>query len=199
MAKLSKKRKILAASLAIAMVSAISVNWYYNEKIDTHTDEGTTITQSVNLGDSIYVNGKAENSEKTKEKENEKDSKEGEAKETAETTVGSAEYFAQAQLKRTQTHDETLDKISGMLDSGNSTEAQKLLESYTEALKVETDIENLIKAKINCECLAVINENQAQIVVESDALDDLYLLQITDIVTKQTNISPENIIIIQAK
>lgn len=191
MSKLTRKRQILTATLALALASAVLVNWYYNKNQPTNNTGEVTTSQNTNLGDSIYVNGTAEG------EENKKD--DGEDAQSVQTTLGAEEYFAEAQLKRTNAHDETLDKVSQLIENGDSEAAQKLLDSYTKAVKLETDIENLITAKVNCECLAVINDGQARIVVESEGLDDLYLLQITDIVSAQANISPENIVIIPAK
>ncbi|MGN1118689.1 MAG: SpoIIIAH-like family protein [Acutalibacteraceae bacterium] len=74
-----------------------------------------------------------------------------------------------------------------------------LLADYTNRIKLETDTENLIKAKIDTECLVIINGDSAEVVVGSEAIDELYLLQISEIVSNQTEIPAEKIIIIQAK
>lgn len=197
MSKLTKKRQILTATLAIAMASAILVNWYYN-KDDVKKSAGvnTSTSSSSNLGDSIYVNGTTKESDKDGEKTSENADKAEEAKSVAK----SKEYFAKAQLKRTQMHDEALDKIEELLKDGKKTdEADKLMKEYTNAVKLETDIENLITAKTGADCLAILNGDQAEIVVDADAIDELYLLQITDIVSTQSKIPAENITIIQAK
>ncbi len=189
MAKLNKKRQILTATLAIAMASAILVNWYYNKDSANNLTSSESTTSSSNLGDSIYVNGTT-----TEDSENDDTSEE------VKSVSKSKEYFAKAQLKRTQMHDETLDKIESLLSDGKSSdEADKLMKEYTSAVKLETDIENLITAKTGAECLAIINSDQAEIVVDADAIDELYLLQITDIVSTQSKISAENITIIQSK
>lgn len=197
MSKLTKKRQILTATLAIAMASAILVNWYYN-KDDVKKSAGvnTSTSSSSNLGDSIYVNGTTKESGK----DGEKTSDASDTAEEAKSVAKSKEYFAKAQLKRTQMHDEALDKIEELLKDGKKTdEADKLMKEYTNAVKLETDIENLITAKTSADCLAILNGDQAEIVVDADAIDELYLLQITDIVSTQSKIPAENITIIQAK
>lgn len=192
MEKSKKKKKVLTATLAFAMAAAIGINWYYNSgNLGTSSDTETTREQN-NLGDSIYVNA---NTEGTKDEE--KDNNENEE---VTDVVKAEEYFAQAQLKRTQAHDTALDEIQKVLDNkGAGEEVQSLLDEYTNMIKLETDIENLITAKIDCKCLVIINSDKAEIVVESDAIDELYMLQITEIVSGQTDIPAENIIIIQAK
>lgn len=183
MSKLFKKKQILTATLALAMASAIAVNQYYNG--DMFKSENTTVTeQQTNLGDSIYVNGSTETSEN----------------DDATEVMNPEEYFAKAQLKRTQAHDEALDEIQKLIESkADYKEVETLLDAYTERVKLETDIENLITAKIQTNCLVIVNSDRAEVVVEGDAIDELYMLQITEIVSSQTKIPAENIIIIQAK
>ena len=60
MSKISKKKQILTASLALAMATAIAVNQYYNNSKPVADDTSTT-QQPTNLGDSIYVNGNTDN------------------------------------------------------------------------------------------------------------------------------------------
>lgn len=197
MSKLTKKRQILTATLAIAMASAILVNWYYNkDDVKKNTEAGASSSAASNLGDSVYVNGTTKESDK----ESEKSTDSSDTAEEAKSVAKSKEYFAKAQLKRTQMHDEALDKIEELLKDGKKTdEADKLMKDYTNAVKLETDIENLITAKTGADCLAILNGDQAEIVVDADAIDELYLLQITDIVSTQSKIPAENITIIQAK
>lgn len=183
MSKISKKKQILTATLALAMATAIAVNQYYNNSKPVADDTSTT-QQPTNLGDSIYVNGNTEN----------------EGKEEVTEAVNTEEYFAKAQLKRTQAHDEALDEIQKLIENkADYKEVEALLDEYTERVKLETDIENLITAKIKSNCLVIVNSDQAEVVVEGEAIDELYMLQITEIVSTQTKIPAENIIIIQAK
>lgn len=187
-----KKRRILTAALAFIMAAAIGVNWYYTKhptKTSTTDDE---VTQK-NLGDSIYVNGTTAPQGENKTREEDEEDRISDASK-------SQEYFAEAELKRTKAHDEALDEIQKLLENGgNGEEIEKLLQNYTDRIKLETDTENLIKAKIDTECLVIINGDNAEVIVESDAIDELYLLQISDIVSTQTDIPAEKIIIIQAK
>lgn len=178
-----KKRHILTAALALLMASAVFVNWYYTKK-PASSAESTT---EKNLGDSIYVNGTTAKNEKNTDEEIDDVSK-------------ALEYFAEAELRRTKAHDKALDEIQKLIDSGKDDEKiEKLLSEYTDRIKLETDTENLIKAKIDTECLVIINGENAEVVVGSEAVDELYLLQISEIVESQTKIPSEKIIIIQAK
>lgn len=184
-----KKRHILTAALALMMASAIAVNWFYSRSSLGNAKTGETSTEKK-LGDSVYVNGTtADYTEEATDGEEE-----------VNDVSKSQEYFAEAELRRTKTHDEALDEIQKLIENGNNDEKiEQLLTDYTQRIKLETDTENLIKAKVDTECLVIINGDSAEVVVESEAIDELYLLQISEIVSNQTEIPAEKIIIIQAK
>ena len=188
-----KKRHVLTAVLALMMATAIGINWFYSRKPVSKTEAGDSVTEK-NLGDSIYVNGTT--SPATEEMISEEENNDDEVNDVSK----SQEYFAEAELRRTKSHDEALDEIQKLIESGNNDgKIEELLNKYTERIKLETDTENLIKAKIDTDCLVIINSDNAEVVVGSEAIDELYLLQISEIVSTQTSIPPEKIIIIQAK
>lgn len=188
-----KKKRILTASLALMMATAVLLNWYYSRSSVKSADTEASSTEK-NLGDSIYVNGTtAAPSEESEEITTQEE-------EEVDDVSKSQEYFAEAELKRTKAHDEALDEIQKLLENGGGSEKiEKLLADYTERIKRETDTENLIKAKIDTQCLVIINGENAEVVVDSEAIDDLYLLQISEIVSTQTGLPAEKIVIIQAK
>ena len=49
------------------------------------------------------------------------------------------------------------------------------------------------------ECLVIINDGSCQVILEKNTLNDLLILQITEIIEKNTEISSENLTIIEAK
>jgi stage III sporulation protein AH len=188
-----KSKQVLTATLIIALGAAVAVNWYYTNTPDvTADDEITTQAVSGNLGDSLYVGGTtASNSDVTTSNNNKVDKQED-------------EYFAQAKLKRKQSHDEIIDNIEDILESDDIDSNSKntisiLLSDYKDDIKAETDTENLISAKIGGECLVIINEGACQVILKKNTLNDLLILQITEIIEKNTEISSENLTIIEAK
>ena len=74
-----------------------------------------------------------------------------------------------------------------------------MITDFQSQLKSETDCENLITAKTAKECLVVINEGVCQVIMEKNTLNDLLILQITEIIEKNTEISSENLTIIELK
>ena len=64
-------------------------------------------------------------------------------------------------------------------------------------MATEANIETLIIAKGFEECVAVISENGASIVVKSDGLNVAQISQINEIVYSEAGISPVNVTIIE--
>ena len=189
MSLIIKKKQILTATLVIALVAATGVNWYYSQYMTTGTiNETTTQSVSGNLGDSLLVAG-------TTASENEN---------TTDVSADSKNYFSEAKLKRAEAEDEAIDAIEDILENPNLDTQQKqkvssLLSDYTSKLKAQTDTENLIRAKTGSECLVIINEEKCQVILEKNTLNDTLILQITEIIEKNTNISAENLTIIEIK
>jgi stage III sporulation protein AH len=64
-------------------------------------------------------------------------------------------------------------------------------------MEAEANIETLIEAKGFAECVAVISDEGASIVVKSDGLAAAQISQINEIVYEQAGIDPADIKIIQ--
>lgn len=191
-----KKKQILSATLVVALVAAVAVNWYYS-KPGTATDITAATSESVqNLGDSVLVAGSVQNTT------GETTAAEGETTQVKDDS--SDKFFASAKLKRTNTHDEIEDGIEDMLEKADGSESAKnklnaAIEAYKSALKAETDIENLITGKTGGQCLVVINGSSAQVILQKGMLNDTTLIQITEIFEKNTKITSENLTVIEAK
>lgn len=188
-----KSKQVLTATLIIALGAALAVNWYYRNTAELSDD--TTMQDVVeisgNLGDSLYVAG---TTAVVTDNEAAKD----------ENKTDSDMYFADAKLKRTQSHDKITDEINKLSQNENlDKEAQNkvltLLTDYKDVLKSETDCENLISAKTSKECIVIINNGECQVILEKNTLDDLVILQISEIIEKNAKISSENLTIIELK
>ncbi len=188
MSLLIKKKQLLAATLVIALVAATGVNWYYSQYMtEGNVADTTTEEVSGNLGDSLLVAGTTAPSE-----------------ETTSAQIESVKYFTEARLKRTETEDEIIDNIEDILENPNldtksKTDISGMLSEYTANLKAQTDAENLIKAKTGSDCLVVINDGKCQVILEKNTLNETVILQITEIIEKNTHISAENLTIIEIK
>ncbi len=119
------------------------------------------------------------------------------------TQVNTTEdYFSSASLSRQKARDEALQVLKEVVDSSDAieevkNEAYSGINKIADEIKCESNIEQLILSKGFEQCLAVVNENSASIIVKSDGLLANEVAQIKEIVYKETNISPKNITIVE--
>lgn len=173
--RLGKKNLIVIGSFAVVAVALIVGIAVYNRGDDKGFDysQGTGM-QNVNSS-----------TEKPTESENSVDT-----------------YFSSVELDRKRTRDEALEVLQGVVDNESSSEEAKseALAEITAIAKImenEANIETLIEAKGFEECVAVIKDDSASIVVKSDGLQAAQISQINEIVYEQAGISPVNVKIIQ--
>lgn len=175
---LIKRRQLILATLVVALGAAVFVNWYYTGNNSTiQTPEETTGSEYVqNLGEAKYVNA----------------------------TGDEMDYFGEIKLKRQKSRDESLEKLNKALKNAKSGSEEakgitKSIDELTKQIKLESDVEALISAKLASECVAVINEKSAQIVVAKNTLSDDAALQIIDVITTNTDLPTDKIKITEAE
>ena len=175
---LIKRRQLILATLVVALGAAVFVNWYYTGNNPTiQSPEETTSSDYVqNLGEAKYVNASGEE----------------------------ADYFSAVKLNRQKSRDEALDALNKSLEkaktgSEEAKEITKSIDTLTAQIKLESDVEALISAKLASECVVVINEKSAQVVVSKDALSEDAALQIIDVITTNTELTADKIKITQSE
>lgn len=178
-----KKRQIILATLIAALGVAVFVNWYYTKP---EVQQSSVVSETTKVSKTL--------SENTSEI--------GEAQLVNSKNVN--EYFTNARVNRQKAHDEALEALNDIIkDSSSSPEAvvsaEKSLEEISKIIKLETDLENLISAKTNGECVVVINDGKAQVIVNKNTLNDTISTQIIDIIASQANIFSENVTLIETK
>ena len=174
--RMGKKNLVVIASIGVIAVALIVGIAVFNRP----SDDGFDYSQGAGMQDV--------DSESDKNKENDSDS--------VDT------YFSSVELDRKRTRDEALEVLQGVVDNSATSEADKskaLAEITTIAkiMETEANIETLIEAKGFAECVAVIKDDSASIVVKSDGLQAAQISQINEIVYEQSGISPVNVKIIQ--
>ncbi len=184
---LMKKKQLLMATLVIALGAAVAVNWYYTQNpIDT-TEPTSGYEVSGNLGDSLSVDGASVEGENVQ----------------AQSVMANADFFTNERLKRDEVYDEIIEGIEEMAEKEEITaelseKITQLLDKYSRNMKIQSDAESLITAKTGSDCIVVINEEACQVIMEKNTLNDAVILQITEIIEKNTNISAKNLTIIEA-
>ena len=111
-------------------------------------------------------------------------------------------YFASAVIDRERARGEALEVLVNITEDESASETAKS-EAFTQMERIanetswEIDIENLVKAKGFEECVAIISEGNANIVVESEGLTPGQIAQIKEIVYLEAEIEPKDVKIIE--
>lgn len=119
-----------------------------------------------------------------------------------DTSANADSYFSSVAVDRQRTRDEAIETLKAIVDDASATEAAKTeasaqISALAAIMEKESNIETLIVAKGFEECVAVISDGSASIVVKSDTLTPAQLAQINEIVYEQAAIKPVNVKIIQ--
>lgn len=187
--KAIKKNQLLIIGLAIMVVVAGYLNWEYRRKnpevpimSSSTVEPNATATPSPTL--EIKPSGISNQPEEEQQPEN--------------------DYFVTAKMNKDTSRSQSVDTLKGILENKNSTqeaktEAQNQLVNIAKIIEKESAIENLIKAKGFSNAIAIITDENANVVVKTKGLLPSEVVQIKDIVNSETKISFEKIKIVEIK
>lgn len=167
------RRNIVICAVVLLVAAAVCINWALYSGTDAPIDD--VPSGSEQQGGNEQQAGNATENENV------------------------ASYFASVQISRQQARDEALEVLQLVIDSDSAIESAKQeaiadVSRIADEIAAEANIETLIKAKGFEECVAVINDGNANIVVKTDsALMQNEVAQILEIVVEQSGISPENV------
>ena len=177
------KRIVVFAVLIATLSAAVYLNWQYTAN-NGELDLTATLEKTEKyLGDAEFVNS--------------------DISVTASTT--SADFFSQSRAEREQTYKSTIDTLTAIsnnatADTSAKQEAAKKISELAKISKLQSDIEALIKSKGFSDCVVVINDGKASAIVKApNGLENEQTLQIQDIFLQNSEISLENIKIIEVK
>lgn len=116
----------------------------------------------------------------------------------AEQASDSDDYFAIAVINRTRAREEALDMYRSLADDQTASEATRqeayaAMNALVDRSAVEVDIENAVRAKGFENCVAVLEGERANVIVQSAGLSEKQLAQITEIVYLQAGVIPQNL------
>lgn len=182
------KRHLVIAGTVLLIGAAVVINWL----LFAGTDPAEGYDGYQSASDLITSHGSAQQEQSA----GSTDGAEGEVKDVSDN------YFASTQVSRQRARDEAIEVLQGVVDnesSDDATKAQALadISRIAKDMEAEANIETLIMSKGFAQCVAVINGDEASIVVKSDGLIASQISQINEIVYEQAGISPMNITIIQ--
>ena len=166
---------VIAVVLLVGLAVYLNYRWFYDP------------AGSLGYGDNNMDDTLGDGSEETG----------GDAEEGGEN-----DYFAATVLTRNQSRDEAIDVLKLVTENASASEEAKA-EAAAKISKIAVDIQNeaniesLVKAKGFEECIAVISEDKATIIVQSEGLLASEIAQINEIVYEQAGILPTNLKIIE--
>ena len=123
-------------------------------------------------------------------------------KDTLDKDPLASNYFAQTILSRKQARDEALEVLKTVVESDKALPktietALNDISQIAKDIETEANIETLIEAKGFSECIAVVSEGKATIIVKTDGLLANEVAQINEIVYEASGILPANLKIIE--
>ncbi len=169
------KRQIVLAVLILVLGVAVYLNWRYAS--DSNLDLTAALSSEKSMGDEQYVNGEVE----------------------AEGVAAGVYDFAQARADRQQSRKDSLSMLTDLMNNTKSDEATKTKAGEDAAqlaknVEIENSVETLVKAKGFPDCIAIINGEAVNVIVQKDGeLEQAEVLRVQDIVTGQTGFSLDNI------
>lgn len=197
MKRLLKKNQIIIATLAVM----IAVAGYLNYSGVLFGEADSAAEANAELAGQELLDISEEDIESSTEDIESLDSEvEGTPGEAVLTSGTAAATVAQARITREQVRAENKETLQGIIDNANLSNEEKQsavdqLVRMTEISEQEAAIETLMASKGFSEAVVNLDSDSADIVVKSDELTDANRAQIEDIVTRKTEIDPQNIVI----
>lgn len=201
-----KKKEVIAASLVVLIGMAGYLNWSYQDTVKVR-DNASYVETGKTLGEAEMVssnNGAVE--ENAQEETENPEQSEEDSEETAsyEENTTNTEYFEEAKMNREAARGAAMETLkatstdSSIDESTRALAGEKLI-ACASAMELENQIESIAAAKGYKEVCAYINEGTATLTVRSNGLQPEEVLKLTDIVTGNSEISAENVKIIEVK
>lgn len=192
------KRQFTLLALVAALGVAVYLNWEY-AKADTPFAVQTSLSASSSSGQTNGVQDALPT-------ETLPDKNYGDAQLVSASETGTDQYFEQARLSRSKTRDEALDTMQQALKNAALSEEEKTavtqtLTSAINSITVESDIENLVKAKGFADCVAFIDGERVSLTVKtgSEGLTTSEVAQLRDIILGKMDVKVQNISIVEVK
>ena len=198
MKRIFKKNQIIITTLAVMIAIAGYLN--YSGVLFDGTKNDTTRT-NADLANQELLDISEEDLETGTDDILSNDSEvEGIPGEAVLTGTGAETTVAQAKVSREQVRSQNKETLQSIIDNTNISaeekkEAVSQLVRMTEIAEQEMAIETLMASKGFSEAVVNLTENSSDIVVNASELTDANRAQIEDIVSRKTEIAPENIVI----
>ena len=198
MKRLFKKNQVIIATLAVMIAIAGYLN--YSGILFGESGDGTTEANADLANQELLDISQDDIESSTEDIESNDSDVEGTPGEAVLTSGTAEATVAQAKVTREQVRAENKETLQAIIDNTNLSDAEKQdavdqMVRITEIAEQEAAIETLMSSKGFSESVVSLDNDSADIVVKADELTDANRAQIEDIVTRKTDIAPENIVI----
>ncbi len=207
-ANAKSRRQFTLLTLVAALGVAVYLNWEY-AKTNTLLDDMETVSDGITVSatapdEQTEETGVLTDQLSTAEEEGNKNY--GDAQLVSVGQASSTEYFEEARLSRQKSRDEALDTLQKSLKDANLTDEEKTeltarLSSMVNSIAVESDIENLVKAKGFVDCVAYLDDGKVNVTVQtqSEGLSKEQVAQIRDAVLSKCDVQAQDITVVEVK
>lgn len=223
--KFLRKNQIIIYSFVLMLMVAGYFNYTKNigSNLDENTNSSTSIETSIeissksdellaDIGDAVLVSSDdvisvddTDNSIEDSESDLDNDSIDGnitdlEAVDTNSTIVDNSYYFTESKLDRNNMYSEMLETYDNILNSTSSSETLKQtamteINNINDIKNMIMICENLIGLKGFDNCVVFVNNLNVSVVVEAETLDEISIVQIQNIISREMAVEIENITI----
>lgn len=198
MKKIFKKNQIIIATLAVMIAVAGYLN--YSGKLFGEADTGTTEANAELANQELLDISQEDLETGTEDIESNDSEVEGTPGEAVLTSGVAETTVAQAKVTREQVRAQNKETLQAIIDNTNLSDAEKQtavdqMVQMTQIAEQEAAIETLMASKGFSEAVVSLDSDSVDVVVKAEELTDANRAQIEDIVTRKTNIAPENIVI----
>lgn len=190
-----KRKSAVYSVIALMLCVAVYLNWSYQRDGSGKANETGEFEDPKILGESKLV-------DKT-EPTGANAAEDGEGTETV-APADASDYFSQARLSRQKARDEAVSIFKQTSENQNADaeskqQAEASISTMAENAVKEARIENLVVAKGYKDCVAFINEDGVNVIVQKteEGLQEADVAKIRDIVIDETAFAAEAIKIIE--
>lgn len=198
MKRLFKKNQIIITTLAVMIAIAGYLN--YSGKLFGETEKGTTEANAELVNKELLDISEEDLETGAGEIPSNDSDIEGTPGGAVLTNSSVDTTVAQAKVTREQVRAQNKETLQAIIDNTNISEEEKQdavaqMVRMTQLSEQEVAIETLMASKGFSDAVVSLTEDSADIVVDAAELTDANRAQIEDIVTRKTEIAPENIVI----
>ena len=188
-----KRKNAVTALIVLFICIAVYLNWNYTGQVENVAGESADAGKT--LGEATLTSTGSEDSA-NEEKTNEND----------DVNTSADDYFTKARLEKQRARDSALTILKDTTEKEDVSQEERdkaaaNMESMATGAVSEARIETLVKAKGFRECVALINDETVNVIVQAPdgGLTASDSTKIKDIVMSETKVNPSQIKIVEIK